>query len=86
MSHPLPLVTITLTTDEIAMASAGLILLRRQWAARTFNLLDAETNEYAGKAVQRISLFIDRLEEAVTPEQGQALMNELIKELRRKPE
>lgn len=83
MSHPLPLVTITLTTDEIAMAHAGLLLLRKEWAN---HMLGSETlnPDEAGKIVERCTLMIQRLNEAVTAEQGQALLGELIRDLKRR--
>lgn len=80
MSHfngPLPLVTMTLTTDEIAMTSAGLILLRRQWA---------QSPEPEGDRIcSRIEALRNRLDGQVTEEQGSALLSELINELKRKP-
>ncbi len=80
LNGPLPLVTLTLTTDEMAMASAGLLLLRRHWQ---------QAQEYdsvlVGKVVMSIDAFRQRLEGEVSEEQGRALLSELINELKRKP-
>lgn len=77
LDGPLPLVTLTLTTDEIAMTSAALILLRRHWA---------QVNDPAADQVcMRIEALRNRLDGEVTEEQGKALLSELINELKRKP-
>jgi len=84
VSHPLPLVTITLTTDELAMASAGVTLLRRTWASALIDGMDVNPDE-AKDTIERCSLFLSRLSDAVTPEQGQTLLSALIKDLKRRP-
>lgn len=83
MSHPLPLVTLTLTTDEIAMACAGVTFLRRTWAKAIIDGADIDHDE-AKRTIERCSMFLARLSDAVTPEQGSALLSELIKDLKRR--
>ena len=79
MSHPLPLVTITLTTDEMAMASAALILLRQHW--QKAQSVDPEA---VGKMTMKIEAFRQRLDESVTEDQGRALLSELVSDLKRR--
>jgi hypothetical protein len=79
-NSPLPLVTLTLTTDEMAMASAGLVLLRRHWQqAATYDSV------MVGKVIMSIDAFRQRLEGNVTEEQGRMLLSTLIEELKRRP-
>lgn len=79
MTFPLPLVTVTFTTDELAMMSAGLIQLRKFWVSRSIN------DKGALDTIQRITDLMNRIQGLVSPEQGQALLGELIKELRNPP-
>jgi hypothetical protein len=83
MTEPLPLVTATFTTDELAMMNAGLIRLRILWATRSTTAAaigNVEELERASQTIQHITEFIERIQSLVTPAQGQALLNELIKE------
>lgn len=86
LDSPLPLVTITLTTDEIAQASAGLSLLQRFWSSRVIDMSGIDEGEVdnARKTLQRITLFRQRLDESVTEEQGRTLFVELMRELKRR--
>lgn len=86
MSHPIPLVTITLTTDEIAMASAALRLLRQHWAFQYMTNGEVTHRNIAGDTVKRITDFINRLDGSISEDQGRALLNELLKDLKRRPE
>jgi hypothetical protein len=81
-----PLVTVTLTTDETAMVSAGLILLRRQWAAQTRQASVEGSEEIFNQAaaqVVRIEECRRRIDEMVTEEQGRELFRGLLSELTR---
>jgi len=83
MTTPLPLVTVTFTTDELAMISAGLIRLRILWATRATTahaMNDGPAQLHAEGTIEHITEFINRIDSLVTPEQGQALLNELIKD------
>ena len=70
----IPLVTLTLTTEEMAMTSAGVMLLRKFWAKR---YLDGDVS--GGTIIQNCTDFLTRLESEITPEQGRNLLNELIR-------
>jgi len=84
--NPLPLVTLTFTTDELAMTVAGLMQLRRFWAARAIDARNegmASETERAHKTIQHITDYITRIENSVSKEQGSALLSELIRSLKR---
>lgn len=81
----LPLVTLTLTTDELAQISAGLTHLRRVWAERYMNASLVVSTQEAIRCqhtIQRITDTLNRLQELVSEEQGNDLLKELFNELR----
>jgi hypothetical protein len=80
---PLPLVTATFTTDEIARCVAGLNLLRRVWAARALEIVnvDESARVFASNIVGETTMLIQRMSDLISPEQGSALMEGLIRDL-----
>lgn len=80
MADALPLVTLTLTTDEMAKCSAGLIQLRRLWAAKCVDEpVGSLAHENALQTVQECTNLINRISELVSPEQGADLLRGLIR-------
>lgn len=84
LDEPLPLVTATFTTDELAAMSAGMILLRRHLGQTLMGYrvaLPATAEEVAriSVALDDATAAVQKLNELVTPEQGQALLKKLFK-------
>lgn len=85
----MPLVTATFTTDELAMTVAGLMELRRKWSAHANECMmlgNSVKRDYAFGTIQRITDYINRVNGMVSAEQGAALLNELIGDLKKRPE
>lgn len=86
-NSPMPLVPATFTTDELAKCSAGLNLLRKDWASRAMDagLMGNESERVRSLAiVQETTDLINRIAGLITEEQGAALMSSLIRDLKKR--
>jgi hypothetical protein len=76
----LPLVTVTFTTDELARCSAGLIQLRRLWAARVIHEPTEVKRAAALEIVRECTDLLNRIEGMVSQDQVKDLMQGLIQD------
>lgn len=80
---PLPLVTATFTTDELAKCSAGLMLLRKEWARRYSDaalMADERAKASAGQIIEDTTALLTRVAGMVSKEQGDALIQALVRD------
>lgn len=84
---PLPLVTATFTTDELAKCVAGLNLLRKEWARHGMEagLMQNEPERVrALDVVSESTDLINRITGMVSNEQSAALMGDLIRDMKKR--
>jgi hypothetical protein len=77
--EPLPLVTATFTTDELAKMSAGLHLLRKYWVAKSIQVAHrSDERAHALETVEATNDLFNRIGGLITKDQGDALLKGLI--------